>query len=343
MDLLRLSSILDRYATGFRPSTAEPVSGSGLSGAEVYRIVAPAGTFSLRCWPAEHPSDDQLRGIHRLLEAAFRRGCSFIPVPIVALAGESFVEVAGRRWQLEPWMPGQADLSPRPRLERLAAAMTALAQFHQATAEDGSSFLVQRAHSPGIAERLRILKGCLSGDVQKVRDALGSAVRPEWQTRAERYFTLFAAAVGAVYDRLKLVAANEYRLQPVIRDVHREHLLFDGDRVTGIVDFGAMSVDHPAVDLARLFGSFEIDDVPTRSELVQVYDPRFTREELELIDAFDRSGALLSPFRWLWWLFVERRTFRDERAVAHRFDVLLQRLTRLSAESTGARVGDSLF
>ena len=39
-----------------------------------------------------------------------------------------------------------------------------------------------------------------------------------------------------------------------------DHVLFDGDRVTGIIDFAAAKVDHVAADLARLFGESDPDD-----------------------------------------------------------------------------------
>ena len=36
---------------------------------------------------------------------------------------------------------------------------------------------------------------------------------------------------------------RSFRLQPCLRDARPEHFLFEGDRLTGLVDFGAMGVD----------------------------------------------------------------------------------------------------
>ena len=343
MPLVHFKPLFDRYAGVFRPSAIAPVGGSGLSGAEIFRVTAPLGTFALRCWPAEYPAADQLRTIHRALARARDNGCAFVPVPVEALSGDTIVEFADRRWQLEPWMPGLPDLSPAPSTERMEAAFAALAVFHSAVAGDA---LHDRSYgrSSGLFERIRLLEGCLRGDVHRVRTAFNNEYLAEWDDRVRAYFRLFERGAPAVYDLLQLAAAREVRLQPVIRDVHREHVLFTDDEVTGLVDFGAMSVDHVAVDLARLLGSYEVDEPELRRELIQHYDPGFGDDEHLLIDAFDRSGALLSPFRWLWWLFVERRTFRDLAAVGRRFDVLLQRLTRLvDGPSAGPRTarGDS--
>ena len=328
MPIVHFKPLFDRYAGVFRPSTIAPVGGSGLSGAEIFRVAAPLGMFALRCWPAEHPSADQLRTVHRVLARARTNGCGFVPVPVEALSGDTIVEFADRLWQLEPWMPGSPDLSPAPATERLEAAFSALAAFHSAVAGNA---LHDRSYgrSSGLFERIRVLEGCLGGDVHRVSAAFNNEYLGDWDDRVRAYFRLFKRGAPAVYDLLQLAAAREVRLQPVIRDVHREHVLFTEDEVTGLVDFGAMSVDHPAVDLARLLGSYEVDEPERRRDLVHVYNSSFGDDEHLLIDAFDRSGALLSPFRWLWWLFVEHRTFRDEAAVARRFDVLLQRLTRL--------------
>jgi Ser/Thr protein kinase RdoA (MazF antagonist) len=44
-------------------------------------------------------------------------------------------------------------------------------------------------------------------------------------------------------------------LQPALRDILDEHVLFVGDQVTGIIDFGAMRIESVAGDIARLLGS----------------------------------------------------------------------------------------
>jgi len=326
--LIRLQSLFDRFPKLFRPTAVEPIGGSGLSGAEIFRTSSALGRFALRCWPAEHPSDERLRSIHRLLGQAWQRGCEFIPIPVPSLSGETFIEFSDRRWQLEPWMPGEPETCGEPRPERLTAAFHTLARLHEALA-------VENRHkhfygpSPGLAERIRVLEGCLSGDMHRLRNTFAQETSDIWPARAQSYFKLFDRGAPAVYELLRQTASIEYPLQPVVRDVHREHILFTDDQVTGLIDFGAMSVDNPAVDLARLLGSYEIDVADQRAELLRDYSPHLLPEERLAVEAFDRSGALLSPFRWLWWLFVERRSFRDPAAVARRFDVLLQRLTRL--------------
>lgn len=329
---VHLRPLFEQYATLLRPAKLRAVGGSGFSGAEIFRGATPLGEFALRCWPAEHPTSGHIRTVHRLLAKAFESGCTFVPVPVPDLHGETLIEFAGRRWQLEPWMPGTPDLAPQANPHHVDAAFQALAQLHTALAGDGST--PQTAEeSPALLERIRVLEACLEGDINRAWTALRDEPDAAWRERGRRYFKLFDEAVGPTYRLLKRAAETTYYQQPVVRDVHREHILFTDDdaetQVTGLVDFGAATVDHPALDWARLLGSYAIDDASRRKQLLDAHSPMFTDEERLLVEAFDKSGALLSPFRWLWWLFVERRTYRDPAAVAARFDVLLQRLTRL--------------
>jgi homoserine kinase type II len=119
----------------------------------------------------------------------------------------------------------------------------------------------------------------------------------------------------------------------VLRDARPDHFLFSGDRLTGLVDFGAMGLESPAADLARLIGEWIGPDASARSAALDAYtDVRpLDASETQLIDVFADSAAWLGPARWVRWHFVDRRRFDDpdagkvglERALGR----LLERLT----------------
>ena len=100
---------------------------TGYSGAEIFQVSMDQRHFCLRRWPATGLTPTRIRGLHRLLQTVARVGGPPVPVPLTNNVGSTLTQVAGYWWQLEPWMPGQADFRTNPNTERLVAAMHALA------------------------------------------------------------------------------------------------------------------------------------------------------------------------------------------------------------------------
>ncbi len=63
-----------------------------------------------------------------------------------------------------------------------------------------------------------------------------------------------------VREPLRQASSRSVMLQPCLRDARPEHFLFEGDQLSGLVDFGAMAVDSVVGDLARLIGEWLDDD-----------------------------------------------------------------------------------
>ncbi|MEM9704312.1 MAG: phosphotransferase, partial [Planctomycetota bacterium] len=85
---------------------------------------------------------------------------------------------------------------------------------------------------------------------------------------------------------------------PVLLDVHREHLLMVGERVTGLIDPAAARTDTLAADLARLAVSLEPGRLPG---LITAYRTvrTFSETEAALAELLYDSGALLSGLAWV--------------------------------------------
>ena len=89
-------------------------------------------------------------------------------------------------------------------------------------------------------------------------------------------------------------------LHPCIRDLRGEHVLYVGEHVTGIVDYGAMDIDSPALDLARLLG----DLVGENEQLMGVGLDKYRqfRSNFDigdgLIQLLDRTGVVCSIIGW---------------------------------------------
>ena len=105
-------------------------------------------------------------------------------------------------------------------------------------------------------------------------------------------------------------------LQPCVCDPWHDHVLFTGDSVTGLIDFGSAKVDHVAVDLARLLGSLVGDDPHQWRMGISAYRRvrPFSDDERRLADVLDRTGTLLAATHWLRWS-NEGRRYDDPEAV----------------------------
>jgi Ser/Thr protein kinase RdoA (MazF antagonist) len=119
-------------------------------------------------------------------------------------------------------------------------------------------------------------------------------------------------------------------VQPCICDVWNRHLLFEGDRLTGLVDYGEAKIDHVAVDLARLLGDLAGDDEAGWQTGLAAYRSLrpLTAEEERLARVLDRSGVVLGAAAWLRRLYLEGRRYDDMQAVSRRLGVLVTRMDR---------------
>jgi homoserine kinase type II len=108
-------------------------------------------------------------------------------------------------------------------------------------------------------------------------------------------------------------------------------LLFEGDRLTGLIDYGAVKIDHVAVDLARLLGSLVPNDTAGWQVGLRAYRRHapLDAEEEALAQALDETGTVVGVANWLRWLYEEKRSFADRSAVARRLAELVDRIATL--------------
>lgn len=315
-------------------------SAGGFSGARLWRLkfdlpASGVSEFCLRCWPEEHPGPEQLRFIHAVLRHVVQQGFSLVSVPVQTSHGASFVEHRGRLWELSPWLPGVADFHADPQPEKLAAAMRALAQFHAAAATF-SDAPVHSGLSPGLAQRRQTIAELQRGGWQAIAAAVNAQPAGELKTRAEKILAGFTIVADRIAAELATAARENTPLQPCIRDVWHDHVLFSGRTVTGLIDFGAMRVESVAGDIARLLGSLVGDDPAAWNAGLQAYESirPLSPQQLRLIGVFDRSSVALSGMNWLRWLLLEHRQFENPRRVLDRLDEAIRRLDKKRAGSS---------
>jgi homoserine kinase type II len=325
-------NVLAHYPGEFRPEQIELLGpAGGFSGAVIWRVRPPDRVLCLKRWPAESPSEEGMQFIHAVLLHVARQGVGLVPVPCQDRRGRTFVPYREYLWELTPWLPGKADFRRNPQPSRLQAALGVLAEFHRAAATY-PDYVPRTGKSPGVRQRLERVRRYAAGDLEQLGRCIVPDVWPDLCDRARQAVTRARICLGPVRTLLETVCDGELPLQPCIRDVWHDHVLFTGDRVTGLIDFGAMGIETVAADVARLLGSLARDDASLRQAGLAAYESIRPMNEAEkaLVTVFDRSGTLLAALNWVEWLYLERRGFRDPDAVARRLDEVLTRLDDLA-------------
>ena len=318
-----LMTLLARYPAIARPYRKPEALGNagGYSGARLWRYESGRGWLVARAWPQGGPSHAGLEQIHRWLDET--AGLGFVPIPLPALDGRTVHEQGGRLWDVSPWLEGAAAPERPPLRPRLRSGFAALAAFHQALRREQT-----RGPSPGISARLRELEGLLHGGFDAMEHALDRAAADPRCAAARHWLSLARATGGRLVEPLRRASGQVVPLQPCLRDARPEHLLFSGDHVSGLIDFGAMAIESVAADLARLLGEWVGPDTQTRAEALDAYASvrPLDAAEITLLDVFEDSSALLGAGHWVRWHFLEGRRFDDPSAVVAGIDRGLQRL-----------------
>lgn len=324
--------VCGQFSAHFRPARCVSLgSAGGFSGASLWRVQSSAGEFCVRRWPHEHPSRERLEFIHAVLCHAADDGLAFVPAPLADRNGQTVIELQGSLWEVTRWMPGVADFHRRPSPARLAAAMRALAMMHRAFGKQASATL---RTPPSLAERRELLEWLIAEGEERIRASLPRLAWRAFALRVQRIVDWFRQVAPIVQSRLRRAGSPALPIQPCARDIWHDHVLFTGDEVTGIIDFGAMRSDSRVFDVARLLGSLVGDDRDAWRSGLERYGQLLplSAQEAGLLRLADATTVLLSAMNWARWICLDQRTFDDSDAVLAKLDGVLPRLERLARD-----------
>jgi len=316
----------------------------GFSGAVIWRVSvtgedSPQQNLCLRRWPQSHPSLTGLLAIHGLLRHVAAAGYDLVPVPLATHYGETHVVLEDHLWELAPWMPGEARLASTPTDEKLSAAMQSLARFHQAAQTyrfEGDA--ARLAPSAGLQQRLAMIKSLQQGELQQLWQATRTAEASDLRELAFELLEGIGHSLDGVASSLQQIVDVPLPLQWCLRDVRHDQILFTGEKVSGLLDFGAVAVDSVAGDLARLLGSIVNDHPESWQDGIDAYGMQrpLSHDELRAIVGFDQGGLICSATNWVRWLFVEGRSFPQIHALHDQLIWLRDRLQTLASRSTAS-------
>ena len=312
--------VLSHYPALVRGALVFLGNHGGFSGAQLWRLDTRGGSYCLKAWPPGWRSPQELAWIHGLMTQGSHLPC--MPRVAPTSAETTFVKFQDRLWDLVTWMPGDANFLLAPSAARLAAACTALGQLHEAWAPadtkcDMCPAVLRRLDSWQTWEQL----------LQTGWHPAPATGDPYWAAAAQLW-QLVLRRIDEVPRLLAPWLQRRIPLQPCVCDLWHDHVLFTGEAVTGLIDFGSVKVDHVAVDLARLLGSLIGDNATLWEVGFQAYERihPFGAQDCALARDLDLSGTILSATHWLRWLYHEQRRYSCPSAVLNRLTALARRL-----------------
>ena len=300
----------------------------GLSGARVWKCQSSLfGSLCLRQWSTTHPTQTRLQFIHDALHSAGER-LAFIPKVLTDDSGKSFWLVGDCLWEVTQWMPGQANYMRQPSRVKLGAAINALADLHGVWFD----FSHELGFSPSTKQRIEMLSDWL-GMRDLVEQVGASVCGPVEAAACMSTVRMLHSRGPRLLEELKRANEVTVSLHPVLRDIWSDHLLFEAERVSGIIDFGTVRVDEPAADLARMLGSLHPFELDVRLGAIADYNQRRPEHSVdrERVELLDRSGTLLTALQWMRWLVLNRQKFNADTSIL--FERWQTALARMMGES----------
>jgi Ser/Thr protein kinase RdoA (MazF antagonist) len=192
-----------------------------------------------------------------------------------------------------------------------------------------------RGPSPGVIRRREQARQLLAFPWRQRRAAMGMDADAAVVARLDEAIEVFDRAGGRrVLERVAAAEGEPLALQPVLRDVWSDHVLFadGGERVSGFIDYHAAGIDSPATDLARLLGSWSLAGdcrepalVDAWRNAIEAYERvrPLAPAERRLVPWLHATGVILGLDNWFRWTLEERRTFPDAGRVHERIGRLV--------------------
>lgn len=304
----------------------------------VWQCNSARGPLCLRGWSTTHPSHERLTLIHEAIHRVSH--LHFVPRLLRTSDGFTTVFANGRLWELSTWLPGEANYLKLPSHAKLLNAMEALSQLHSVWALDSTT-----NPSPTVAERSSRIENWLARVRRTGSESIDRSAPNEFRPLTTTTLYYLETAGPEILRELNMAGQTNVDTHFVLRDIWSDHVLYSGDAVSGIIDFGAGRVDEPATDLARLLGSLHPFEPAQRSVGIEHYNhcrrallptksltsdrssDRLSTVDTERVRILDRTATLLGALQWLDWLVLQRKEFPvPTHQLASRWSELVKRL-----------------
>ena len=337
----QITRIASDFFEGCRKTVLSPtLTEAGFSGSTTYIFTHKhtGRRYVLKQLP-RHLSLEQILWTQNLATFTHNQGYALLPVAIHRHGGDKFLPDAtpkitkhtdGSLWQCLEYIDGKPCEVPQKHQTLLGAK--ALATFHKVA----SAFQMPLRRSLcGWRRRTQQLCTIITSEPElpesnKVHNPLHSELRALYI----QFVRLIHAPETIEIIRGTLKHKMSAIHQPALKDCRWEHFLFSEsrDRLTGIIDIDGAGWDDPAVDMARLLGSWQLENQTRQEKLVDLWPEAFQKYSAIVEPGADFSfrvqilhdtGIICGMDRWFHWIFKEKRQFPNMKLVLRRITHLL--------------------
>ena len=315
---------------------AAPLATSGLSGAATWAVDRAAGSYVLKSFVGG-ATPERAGWVHALMAHVRAAGVDQVPSPQRAIDGCTVqADATGTLWELVERMRGAATM--RPTDAQAAAAGRTLARIHRAAAAL-PGHAPRENHSPGVLRRIAHARALaerpwIGLDPTAAPTPLRRHLLRAIDIAADHGLDRALAAVASLVSRPCLT-------QPVLRDIWCDHVLFEGESVSGIIDWHAAGIDTPATDIARLVGSWPDG---AESAVLEAYGSvrPLGEQEAAMVPFLRSTGVVFGLDNWFRWTVEENRHFADRELVARRVASLVEALPAAVEHLAGRGAVDAM-
>ena len=311
--------VLQHYDIHQPDSIVSLDAGRGFSGSTLWKVSHQGQEFCLKRWPAGKPKQRARQLISQVLPELVGHGIP-LACPLVSGKSQRFVVEANSYWDLSGWVPGNPVVEHAVNATQLKNAMRWLASYHQFV----KAMHQEKGLSTSLSYRAEFAAQLQQGLLQQLRAYDYVDLQPQL---VSQILDNAQDALPALTGALQRASRQQYLLTPVISDIWSDHVFFEQDEVSGVIDFGAMKIDLPHLDIARLLGCYQTHNESALETGLACYREfqQFSDQARRLVDLYDQAYVVLAGVQWLVWLGPERRVFPDMNQVNRRLKRIVQR------------------
>ncbi|MEO2041829.1 MAG: phosphotransferase [Pirellulales bacterium] len=337
----RIRRIAGYFFEGTQPRVLMPtLAEAGFSGSTtcIFTHQDTEHKYVLKQLP-HHLSMEQILWTQGLATFTRNHGFSLLPVAVPhhhinglvsAATPKIAVHTDGTLWQCLKFIDGKPCKKPHSTHTMLGAE--ALAAFHKVA----SAFQKPRWRSLcGWQRRRKQLCSMLaSRPCPPDKNTFDTSLPSELFALYTQFIQLVYAPETIVIIRNALKQKMTAAHQPTLKDCWWPHLLFSNsdNHLSGIIDIDAAGWDDPAVDMARLLGSWQLENPKSHGNLIDIWPEAFQkyRDMVEpgadfpfRVQILHDTSIICGMDRWFSWIFREKREFPNMSLVLQRITTLL--------------------